>query len=99
MFNLIDERSGMKIDFMIKKDSPYRKLEFERKQFTELFGHKVWVVSVDDLIISKLIWIQEVQSGRQVEDIQALLTNQNIDLKYIRKWINELGLTTFDLIK
>lgn len=99
MFNLIDERSGMKIDFMIKKSSPYRKLEFERRQFTELFGHKVWIVSVEDLIISKLIWIQELQSGRQMEDIKMLLTNEGVDRKYIRKWINELGLTTFDLIE
>ncbi|HEU5291520.1 MAG TPA: nucleotidyl transferase AbiEii/AbiGii toxin family protein [Cyclobacteriaceae bacterium] len=98
MFNLIDERSGMKIDFIVKKNSPYRKHEFERKNITELFGHQVWVVSVEDLIISKLIWIQELQSGRQMEDIKMLLANQTVDRVYIKKWINDLGLTTFDLI-
>lgn len=98
MFNLIDERSGMKIDFMVKKNSPYRKLEFERKKQVELFGNMVWVVSAEDLIISKLIWIQEIQSGRQMEDIKMLLENPEIDQNYISRWINELGLTTFDLI-
>ena len=98
MFNLIDERSGMKIDFMVKKNSPYRKLEFERKKQVELFGNNVWVVSAEDLIISKLIWIQEIQSGRQMEDIKLLLENPEIDRNYINLWINDLGLTTFNLI-
>jgi len=31
MFNVIDHRSGFKIDFIIKKDSEYRWLEFSRK--------------------------------------------------------------------
>jgi hypothetical protein len=96
---LIDERSGMKIDFMIKKTTPYRQLEFERKQRTELFGQQVWVVSVEDLILSKLIWIQELQSSRHIEDLQMLLANEDIDQKYISKWVNELGLTTFGLTK
>lgn len=99
MFNLIDERSGMKIDFIVRKNSAYRKLEFARKTQTELFSQKVWVVSLEDLIISKLGWIQELQSGRQMEDITLLLSNKVIDMNYIRKWINELNLATFDLIK
>jgi len=97
MFNLIDERTGMKIDFLVRKNSPYRRLEFERRQLVELFGQRVWVVSVEDLIISKLIWIQQLQSGRQIEDIKMLLSNENIDRIYIREWINDLGLVTFDL--
>lgn len=32
MFNAIDHRSGMKIDFVIRKDSEYRKAEFERRR-------------------------------------------------------------------
>jgi len=97
MFNAIDHRTGMKIDFVIKKNSAYRKVEFERRTRHMLFDQEVWVVSVEDLILSKLIWIQEVQSGRQMEDIRSLLqTRPNIS--YLKKWINELGLHTFGLL-
>jgi hypothetical protein len=97
MFNVIDHRSGMKIDFVIKKNSLYRRTEFERKRRDVLFGQDVWVVSIEDLVLSKLIWIQEIQSDRQMVDITNLLGNQH-DAQYIKNWIKELGLNTFKLI-
>lgn len=98
MFNVIDHRSGYKIDFVVKKNSPFRKEEFQRKRRSVIFGFETWLVSVEDLILSKLIWIQQLQSERQMEDIQNLLENETLDLNYIRKWINELQLETFNLI-
>ncbi len=97
MFNAIDHRSGMKIDFVIRKNSQYRRTEFERRSRNILFDQEVWVVSVEDLILSKLIWIQEIQSGRQMEDIRSLLDIRP-DIAYLKKWISELGLTTFGLL-
>jgi hypothetical protein len=97
MFNVIDNRSGLKIDFVIRKNTPYRRTEFERRTRQTLFGHEAWVVSLEDLILSKLIWIQELQSGRQIEDIRSLLENE-VDNAYLKKWIDELRLTTFGLV-
>lgn len=98
MFNVIDHRSGLKIDFIVKKNSPYRNVEFERRTRQSLLGHEAWVVSLEDLILSKLIWIQQIQSDRQQEDIMNLLENPVTDKAYLKKWINELGLTTFGLL-
>jgi hypothetical protein len=98
MFNVIDHRSGMKIDFVVKKNSAYRKEEFGRRQNRILFGHSAWIVSVEDLILSKLIWIQDVQSNRQMEDIRELLAYTHLDMTYLKKWITELRLATFDLL-
>ena len=83
MFNVIDHESGYKIDFIIRKNSDYRRLEFERRIRTNVYGFDVWLVSLEDLIISKLIWIQELQSERQISDIQSLLENDTVDLAYI----------------
>jgi hypothetical protein len=98
MFNVIDHRSGYKIDFVVKKNSPYREEEFERKRRSEVFGFETWLVSAEDLILSKLIWIQELQSEKQIEDIKNLLENNTLDLSYIKKWIKELNLETFNLM-
>jgi len=97
MFNVIDHRTGYKIDFMLKKFSDYRELEFSRRQFTTAFGFPTWVVSLEDLILSKLIWIQECQSDRQLEDIKNLLLNENTDKDYIKSWCQNLGLNSFNL--
>lgn len=99
MFNVIDHRTGYKIDFMLKKYSTYRETEFERRQFTLAFGFPMWVVSLEDLVLSKVIWIQEYQSERQMEDIKNLLRNDKADMVYIKSWCHQLGLNTFNLIQ
>ena len=59
---------------------------------------KIFIVSAEDLLISKLIWIQDFQSGLQIEDIKSLLQYKNIDMPYIHLWIEKLKLNTFKLI-
>ena len=98
MFNVIDHESGYKIDFIIRKNSDYRRLEFERRIRTNVYGFDVWLVSLEDLIISKLIWIQELQSERQISDIQSLLENDTVDLAYIHHWCQALNLQTFNIL-
>jgi predicted nucleotidyltransferase component of viral defense system len=98
MFNVIDHRTGYKIDFMLKKFSEYREMEFERRQFTTAFGFPMWVVSLEDLILSKIIWIQEYQSERQMEDVKNLLRNDKADMTYIKVWCQKMDLNTFNLI-
>ena len=97
MFNVIDHETGFKIDFIIRKNTEYRIEEFERKQRTVDFGFPCYIVSKEDLIISKLIWIQDFQSNTQIEDIKNLI-NENIDMAYIRSWIGKLKIETFDLL-
>ncbi len=99
MFNVIDFKSGFKVDFIIKKESEYRKLEFSRKQKKRIGGKEVWVVSSEDLVISKIEWIQLLQSPKQINDIENLLDNKEIDKNYILKWCNTLKLNTFNFLK
>ena len=97
MFNVIDHETGFKIDFIIRKNTEYRIEEFERKQRSDDFGFPCYIVSKEDLIISKLIWIQDFQSNTQIEDLKNLI-DENIDMAYIRSWIGKLKIETFDLL-
>lgn len=99
MFNIIDHTSGFKADFIILKNEPFRKAEFERRLEIEFEGMPVNVVSAEDLLLSKLIWIQELQSAVQMEDIKNLSTKKDLDWKYINSWIKSLNLNTFNLFK
>ena len=58
----------------------------------------VYIVSAEDLLLSKLVWIQDFQSSLQIEDIKNLLQYKNIDMRYVSVWIKELKLNTFNLI-
>ena len=98
MFNVIDHRSGLKMDFIVRKDTEYRRLEFSRKIQKLLEDVPVWIVSPEDLIISKIEWIQQLQSDKQSRDISMLLTSPGIDRGYITFWCAKLNLKTFELL-
>jgi hypothetical protein len=98
MFNAIDYETGFKVDFILRKNSEYRKLEFSRRRKINIAYFDVWIVSPEDLIISKIEWIQQYQSEKQKNDIIQLLKTPEIDYNYILKWCKNLNLNTFDLI-
>jgi hypothetical protein len=98
MFNIIDHKSNYKADFIILKNEPFRQAEFDRRKKIQFLDTQVFIVSPEDLLLSKLIWIQEIQSSIQLSDIQLLLAYRNLDKVYIDKWVQELKLNTFGLL-
>ena len=50
------------------------------------------------ILILKLIWIQELQSERQINDIDSLLENETVDHDYIHYWCQKLDLQTFNIL-
>ncbi|MBA4138924.1 MAG: hypothetical protein H0X70_00210 [Segetibacter sp.] len=98
MFNIIDHASGFKADFIILKDTKYRQTELKRRKTVDFSGLPIQIVSAEDLLLSKLIWIQEVQSSLQIEDIKNLYTVDGLDWEYIYGWIKLLNLNTFNLL-
>jgi hypothetical protein len=98
MFNVIDHETGFKIDFILRKNSDYRILEFARRQKILINDIEVWIVSPEDLIISKIEWIQQLKSDKQLSDIENLLAIHNLDREYIKRWCKELKLNTYNLI-
>lgn len=98
MFNVIDQTSGYKIDFIVKKNNEFRDEEFKRRRYEKIFDFHAWIVSPEDLILSKLIWIQKSQSDTQINDIRSLLRNTSIDKNYILAWCKKLKIFTFNLI-
>jgi hypothetical protein len=97
MFNVIDYESGVKIDFIIQKNTDFHINEFNRRVRSKAFGFDVWVVSAEDLIISKLKWIQDIESDTQKRDISNLLNKENLDKEYIMGWCKKLNLKTYNL--
>lgn len=97
MFNLIDFNTGYKIDFILRKNTSYSKIAFGRRLINDEFGEPVSVISIEDLIIAKLQWIQELYSDRQVDDINKLLRNVEVNREYLKFWVNELNLNTYNV--
>ena len=94
MFNLIHNESLVKIDFVVRKDTTYRKAEFDRRRQVRLEHAEVFVVSKEDLIISKIYWAQESRSEMQQQDVQNLMAT-GYDDECLERWLKELDLYRF----
>lgn len=91
MFNVIHREWALKADFVVRKASEYRAVEFARRQLLEFEGNEVWVVAVEDLILSKLVWSKTSHSALQSRDVRQLLSSEiALDREYLRKWAQAL---------
>ena len=90
-WNIIHTPSVVKIDLIPRKDTPYRRAEFERRRRVELAGVPLRIVSVEDLILSKLEWLRESGSEQQRRDV-GLLLEAPLDRAYLDEWAARLGL-------
>ena len=73
MFNLIQHQHVVKVDFVVRKDSPYRRREFARRKRAFLEEQEVYFVAAEDLILSKLAWAKDSRSEMQLNDVRNLL--------------------------
>jgi len=91
LFNLIHQESVIKVDCIVRKNTPYRRAEFEHRQRITIEDFSTWIASKEDLIISKLWWAKDSHSEQQLRDVKNL-AGTGCDTDYIERWTNELGL-------
>ncbi|MEY2485723.1 MAG: hypothetical protein QOH39_1371 [Verrucomicrobiota bacterium] len=91
IFNLIHQESVIKVDCIIRKSTEYRQVEFERRQKISILDFTTFIVSKEDLIISKLFWAKDSHSEVQLGDVKNLLAT-GYDAAYLRRWTREPGL-------
>ena len=91
IFNLIHNESVIKVDCIVRKASEYRKTEFARRRQISIVDFSTFIVSKEDLIISKLEWAKDSRSELQFGDVKNLLAT-GYDREYLERWTKQLGL-------
>lgn len=91
MFNAIHMEQALKIDFIVRKDEPFRLEELSRRRLVSLGGVDVWSASPEDLILSKLVWARESESEFQLRDVRNLLASATLDCQYLDRWAASLS--------
>jgi hypothetical protein len=67
MFNIIHYDHVMKVDFIVRKDTPYRHEEFARRFAVDIDGVTMWLATAEDLLLSKLVWAADNHSEIQLQ--------------------------------
>lgn len=98
-FNLIDTKTGWKVDLVRIRDRPFSATEFERRVPATVLGVPVFVATAEDTVLAKLECAKASGSDRQVQDVVDLLRVRGPDLDddYLDHWADELGVA--DLLR
>ncbi len=94
-FNIIHPDSGLKIDVILPKPTPYDMLQFQRRQRLPLTPEReACFARPEDVILYKMIYYREGGSEKHLRDITGMLliSGAEIDQDYIARWAGELGL-------
>jgi hypothetical protein len=91
-FNLIHIDLVLKVDCVVRKDTEYRREEFRRRRRVEIDERQVFLVTPEDLIISKLDGARESRSEVQLGDVRNVLRSVELDRAYLGRWLPRLGL-------
>ena len=92
-FNVIHTALVIKVDFVVRKNTEYRRMEFARRRRVSAQDHSFQIVAPEDLIISKLAWASDSRSEVQLADVRNVLRSvPQLDRRYLEEWIARLGL-------
>lgn len=91
MFNVIHIETAFKIDCVPKKTGDFQQSVFERRERTDYYGGEIWIISKEDLILSKLWWAKDTNSEMQLRDIKSIMQS-GFDKNYTEKWLDKLGI-------
>lgn len=94
-FNIIHSASGLKIDIILTKATPFSKTEFSRRKMGPVSPEQeAYFASPEDVIIKKMDFYREGGSEKHLRDITGILkiSSDIIDIDYITKWADSLSL-------
>jgi hypothetical protein len=93
MASVIDIETTDKVDLILKRPIAFESSALARRRRAEVPGlGSVWVASVEDLIVAKLVR-SEGSSELQLRDCSQLLrvNVDSIDTAYMARWADRLG--------
>ena len=92
-FSIIHNEWIAKADFIVRKDTEYRRAEFARRRSVDMGGWSTRVATAEDLLLTKLQWWQDGSSELHRRDAQQLAAEAaDLDWEYVRLWADRLDL-------
>lgn len=91
MFNLLHHATIVKVDCVIRNDDAFQNTAFGRRERKDFAGIDLWVITKEDLIVSKMIWAKDTRSEMQIRDVAGILRN-GYEESYVKGWVKKLAL-------
>jgi hypothetical protein len=95
-FNIIHPSSGLKVDVILQKGTPFDESRFGRiRRIKPAETYTASFAAPEDIIIMKMQYYLEGGSEKHLRDITGILkvSRDEVDTAYIADWSQRLGLT------
>ena len=93
-FNVLHTTTGGKVDvFVCQTSDAFESSRLDRRVKLQVLGIDTWVSTPEDVVLSKLLWRLQTRSEVQWRDCVEVAATQKLDVKYLRIWATELGLS------
>lgn len=95
-FNIIHPASGLKLDIIIRQDTPFDRSRFARiRRISPAESYQANFASPEDVMIKKMEYYREGGSEKHLRDITGILkiSGKEVDESYVSEWAERLGLT------
>jgi hypothetical protein len=92
-FNIIQPRTGWKVDVIIPPHTSFDRSRFARARRLDLGGFEARFASPEDAILMKLVFYRQSRSDRHLRDVTGVLqiSGDTVDRGYIASWAEDLG--------
>ena len=95
-FNIIHPASGLKVDVILRRDTPFDRSRFGRaRRIHPAPSYEANFAAPEDIIIKKMEYYSAGGSEKHLRDITGMLLSSpdEIDREYIERWAATLGLS------
>jgi len=95
-FNIIHPSSGLKVDIILRKDTPFDESRFGRiRRIRPAESYTANFAAPEDIIIMKMQYYRDGGSEKHLGDIAGILkiSREDVDTAYVADWSRRLGLT------
>jgi hypothetical protein len=88
-----EPQSGFEIEFFELSDDPHDQQRFARRRKLSVLDHEAWVLTAEDVLVTKLNWLHRINRGKDLLDIENVISVQadNLDWPYIESWCDAHG--------
>jgi hypothetical protein len=93
-FNIIHPSSGLKIDVVLRKNTPHDQSRFtRRRRIHPAEDYEAYFAAPEDVILKKMEFYKAGGSEKHLRDITGIMriSGDEVDQAYIGKWAERLG--------
>ena len=96
-FSIVHSNGDIKVDLWVLKNKAGERTRFERRKKISLFGKSTFIISAEDMILTKLEWFKRSKNTKHFDDVVSIIKVQaeKLDTVYIKGLLDNLGIKKY----